>query len=90
VLVPGGRTLVIETLGTGAREAAPPSAALGEYSTFLEARGFSRSEVATDYLFASVEEAADVLGGFFGPAMAERIRAERWARVPEWTGIWIA
>lgn len=89
VLVPGGKTLIIETLGTGARTPAPPSPALAEYYAHLEAQGFVRTEVATDYAFASPDEAATVLGGFFGPAMAEKIRAERWARVPEWTGLWL-
>jgi ubiquinone/menaquinone biosynthesis C-methylase UbiE len=88
VLVPGGRIVIIETLGTGRTVAAPPSEALAEYYAFLEVRGFSRSDVSTDYAFASPDEAADVLGGFFGPDMAERIRREGWARVPEWTGIW--
>lgn len=88
VLVPGGHVVIVETLGTGALTPAPPSEALAEYYAFLEERGFVRSEVATDYAFASAAEAAEVLGGFFGDRMRERILRERWARVPEWTGIW--
>jgi len=90
VLVPSGAIVIIETLGTGSLAPAPPSTALAEYYAFLEARGFVRSEVATDYRFPSPEEAATVLGGFFGDAMRERILRERWSRVPEWTGIWVA
>lgn len=90
VVAPGGAIVVIETLGTGAARPAPPSEALAEYYAFLEGRGFVRSEVATDYAFASVEEAARVLGAFFGEAMAARIEAAGWRRVPEWTGIWVA
>ena len=89
VLAAGGRIVIIETLGTGRTVAAPPSTDLAEYYALLEARGFVRSEVATDYSFASAEEAADVLGGFFGAEMAERIRREGWSRVPEWTGLWV-
>lgn len=89
VLVPGGRTIVIETLGTGRTEAAPPSEALAEYYGHLESSGFVRSVVSTDYQFDTPEEAAEVLGGFFGPSMAQKILAQRWARVPEHTGIWI-
>jgi hypothetical protein len=25
---------------------------------------------------------------FFGPELAEKIRANGWARLPEWTGVW--
>lgn len=89
VLVPAGAIVIVETLGTGALAPAPPSAALAEYYAFLEGRGFVRSEVATDYRFPSPEEAADVLGGFFGDAMRARVRREGWSRVPEWTGIWV-
>ena len=88
VIVPGGHVVILETLGTGALAPAPPSDALAEYYAFLEARGFSRTEVATDYRFASAQEAAEVLGGFFGERMRERVRENGWSRVPEWTGIW--
>lgn len=89
VLAAGGHIVILETLGTGRTAAAPPSPALAEYYAFLEAHGFVRSDVATDYQFGTVDEAAEVLGGFFGPDMADRIRREQWARVPEWTGIWV-
>lgn len=88
VLVPGGHTVIIETLGTGAATPAPPSPALAEYYAFLEARGFVRRAIATDYRFDTPDEAAEVLGVFFGERMAQSIRANAWARVPEWTGIW--
>jgi len=80
----------VETLGTG--HATPRThAALDEYFEHLErAHGFARSWIRTDYAFADVDTAARVCGGFFGPALVERIRAERWARVPECTAVFVA
>ena len=84
---PGGALVVIETLGTGhATPRAHP--ALDEYFEHLEARGFSRRWLRTDYAFGSIDEAAEVLGAFFPAALVAQIRHERWARVPECTGIW--
>jgi hypothetical protein len=68
---------------------APPSRELAEYYAWLEEeQGFTRDAIRTDYLFASVDEAAAVTGFFFGAGFAERVRAEGWTRVPECTGIW--
>lgn len=86
---PGGRVTIIETLGTGETEPRPPNDALAAYYAWLEGEhGFVCKAIRTDYRFASVEEAAEVTGGFFGPAFAERVRHEGWARVPECTGVW--
>jgi len=86
---PGGQLVVIETLGTGRTEPEPPNADLAEYFGWMEAeRGFVRTTIRTDYAFASVDDAARVLGFFFGPAKAELVSANGWARVPECTGIW--
>lgn len=85
---PGGATVVIETLGTGA-EAPAPSPALAEYYAWMEQeRGYQRVALRTDYQFPDVETAARTTGLFFGPAFAERVRHEGWARVPECTGLW--
>ena len=84
----GGPLVVIETLGTG-HETPRRHPALDEYFEHLEQAGFERSWLRTDYAFPSVEEAARVLGGFFGDAMAEQIRENAWARVPECTGVWV-
>src|SRR5512143_2264813 len=52
VLRPGGRRVVIETLGTG-HETPRRNAALDEYFAFLEREhGFERSVIRTDYAFA--------------------------------------
>ncbi|HLY26999.1 MAG TPA: methyltransferase domain-containing protein, partial [Aggregatilineales bacterium] len=85
----GGRTILIETLGTGHQEPQAPTDGLERYYRWLEAEQSFRHEwVRTDYLFASVEEAAEVTGFFFGPEFAERVRREGWQRVPECTGMW--
>lgn len=90
VLRPGGQRVLIETLGTG-HESPREDAALDEYFAFLEhEHGFVRSSVRTDYQFADVETAARVVGSFFGAPLAERIRAERWARVPECTAVFVS
>jgi len=88
-LRPGGALVIIETLGTGATVPRPPNDALAGYYDWLEReRGFARVELRTDYLFADVEEAARVTGGFFGDVFAQLVLRERWVRVPECTGLW--
>lgn len=87
-VVPGAPLIVIETLGTGSNEPAPPNEALAEYYAWLEAGGFARSAIRTDYDFADVATAVEVTGAFFGADFAERVRREGWTRIPECTGIW--
>jgi hypothetical protein len=50
--------------------------------------GFASQAVSTDYQFASVDEAVALTEYYFGPEMAENIRRQGWARLPEWTGVW--
>jgi ubiquinone/menaquinone biosynthesis C-methylase UbiE len=89
VLRPGGRLVLIETLGTGAEEPRAPSPEQAEYYAWLEeAQGMRRVSIRTDYRFPDVEAAARATGFFFGPEFAARVRREGWARVPECTGLW--
>lgn len=89
VVVPGGHVVILETLGTG-HETPRTHEGLDEYFSHLESRhGFERSWFRTDYVFADVDQAARVLGEFFGEALVAKIRAESWSRVPECTGLWI-
>jgi ubiquinone/menaquinone biosynthesis C-methylase UbiE len=89
VTQPGGRLVIIETLGTGSLVPKPPVESLAEYYTWLEQDwGFWRHEIRTDYQFDSVEQAVAHTQFFFGSELADKIRANRWRRVPEWTGIW--
>lgn len=85
----GGAVVVIETLGTG-HETPRTHEALDAYFAHLEARGFARSWIRTDYQFPDAEAAARVLGAFFGADFAARVRRENWARVPECTGLFVA
>lgn len=89
VVAPGGLLVILETLTTGSLAPAPPTDALAEYYAWLEREwGFWRRIIRTDYAFASVDEAVARTEFFFGPALAEAIRANGWARLPEWTGVW--
>ena len=89
VAAPGGVIIILETLGTGSLIPAPPTEGLAEYYAWLESEwGFRRETISTDYQFASVNEAAERSEFFFGPDMAAKIRANAWARLPEWTGVW--
>jgi len=88
-LRPGGRIAIIETMGTGQLEPAPPSPELAEYYRWLEdEQGLERTVIRTDYQFASAAEAAERLRFFFGDELAAKAREHRWARVPEHTGLW--
>jgi len=89
VAVPGGCLIIMETLTTGALQPAPPTPGLAEYYAWLEEDwGFTRQTIPTDYQFASVDEAVAKTEFFFGPKLAELIRQNAWARLPEWTGVW--
>jgi ubiquinone/menaquinone biosynthesis C-methylase UbiE len=89
VVAPAAALIIFETLSTGSLTPAPPTAELGEYYDWLERDwGFSRETIATDYHFASVDEAVARTEFFFGPELAARIRENGWARLPEWTGVW--
>jgi len=89
VVKPGGTLVVIETLGTGFTEPAPPAPELAEYYAWLESdRGFRRHAVRTDYAFDSVPEAVRILGFFFGEQMAVHVAERASRRVPECTGLW--
>lgn len=87
---PGAGLLILETMGTGVLEPAPPTSGLAAYYTLLEeAWGFERYEIRTDYQFASVDEAVACTTFFFGEQLAQDIRRYGWRRVPEWTAVWL-
>ena len=88
VVRPGGWVIVIETLGTGWEAPHPPEFLLPYYA-FLEARGFTRSWIRTDYRFRSWEEARDLTGFFFGSEPIVSL-VERGGGIvlPECTGLW--
>jgi ubiquinone/menaquinone biosynthesis C-methylase UbiE len=86
---PGGAMILLETLGTGSEDPAPPNDALADFYAWLENdKGFIREAVRTDYQFESVDEADRLTRFFFGDDLADRIRRENITRLPENTGIW--
>jgi ubiquinone/menaquinone biosynthesis C-methylase UbiE/GNAT superfamily N-acetyltransferase len=88
VVCPGGHLIILETLGTGFELPHPPDHLL-RYYAYLEGHGFQRSWIRTDYQFASLPEAEDLVRFFFGEAMLEKIvPAGAGALLPECTGIW--
>ena len=89
ILKPGGTAILIETLGFGRREPLPPTAGLERlFQHWEEAQGFQRTWIRTDYQFASVAEAAELLRGFFGAELADDWLRRGALVVPECTGIW--
>lgn len=88
VLRPGGTAVILETLGTNTPEPTAPTSALADFYRLLEADGFTREVLKTDYRFASVDEAAELTGFFFGDAVATAVREKGDPVVPEFTGLW--
>lgn len=89
ILKPGGVMVIIETLGTGRETPLPPSLHLERYYRWLETEHhFNPTWIRSDYLFHSVEEAAELCGFFFGENMARDILEKELQILPECTGIW--
>lgn len=88
VMIPGGKIILIETLGTGFEQPHPPDH-LVEYYAYLESHGFARTWLRTDYRFENIEIAKELSKFFFGEAMLEKIVNDaRGIILPECTGIW--
>lgn len=87
VLKPGGRIILLETLGTG-HETPIQLEHLKDYYPWLDESGFQNKWIRTDYQFESMNEAADLAGFFFGEEMANGIRERQSAILPECTGVW--
>jgi ubiquinone/menaquinone biosynthesis C-methylase UbiE len=89
VLRPGGVALIFETLGSGATEPAPPTAALADcYTLFEQEYGFERTPISTDYRFVSQAECQELTGFFFGVTLTGVEQADGSVILPEWTGAW--
>ena len=89
-LFSGSTMIIIETLGTNTDVAAPPHEKLKFfYETLLNKHDFNQHIIRTDYQFSTNEEAADVMGFFFGDEMKESILARGTSTIPEWTGVWV-
>jgi ubiquinone/menaquinone biosynthesis C-methylase UbiE len=89
IVRPGGTIVILETMGTGQKQPAPPHEGLAAYYAWLEnEHGFSYTWIRTDYQFESVAEADELTRFFFGDELADRIVREQMAILPECTGIW--
>jgi ubiquinone/menaquinone biosynthesis C-methylase UbiE len=89
VLKPDGVAIIIETLGTGRTDPAPPHDALANYYHWLEHDlGWQHMWVRTDYRFQSQQEADRLTGFFFGSPMQTYPAPGGRVTVPECTGIW--
>jgi SAM-dependent methyltransferase len=85
-LSPGGRMIIIETLGTNTPGIFVSRKELDDFYIWLENEsGFSREVVRTDYRFESPAEAKRIMGFFFGNQMAASVNS---AEIPEFTGVW--
>ncbi len=87
VLRPGGVAILVETQGTGFETPHPPDH-LVDYFHFLAERGFTSTWIRTDYRFASLAEAVELVQFFFGEALAGQVRQAGEVILPECTGLW--
>ncbi len=88
VLRPGGKLIILETLGTGHETPTPPKVLLPYFAYLEDEAGFTRSWIRTDYRFASVEEARELSTFFFHEDMTDRLISLDPPILPECTGIW--
>ena len=87
VLRKDGMIILFESLGTGNESPVRLEHVEPAYQ-WLDENGFENKWVRTDYQFASVEEAADLAGFFFGEEMAARVLKTQSVILPECTGVW--
>ncbi len=84
LLRPGGVMILLETLGTGFETPTPPEHLRPFYHWLESENHLAHTWIRTDFHFASLVEATELLGFFFGPEMAARAQL----RFPECTGLW--
>lgn len=86
VVTAGGTAVIIDTLGTAVGQPAAPAPLLAEYHSHIEARGFQKTVLRTDYRFGSVAESIEMLEWFFG--LGEWAKRHNDPVIPEFTGWW--
>jgi ubiquinone/menaquinone biosynthesis C-methylase UbiE len=87
ILRTGGKIILLETMGTGFELPTPPLH-LHEYYQLLTSFGFRSDWFRTDYKFASLPEAVDLVRFFFGDELAGEVEEKGSLILPECTGIW--
>lgn len=83
-LRPGGKVILIETLGTG-RQQPQRIPVLREYLDYLDEIGFKMDWVRTDFCFEDVQQAQELVQFFFGEEMLANLQG---LILPECTGLW--
>jgi ubiquinone/menaquinone biosynthesis C-methylase UbiE len=87
VLRPSSFIVLFESLGTGV-ESPIKLDHLKDFYPWLDEAGFQSKWIRTDYKFDAVEQSAEIAGFFFGDWMRDRINQNKWAILPECTGVW--
>jgi len=87
ILCPGGRLILIESLGTGYETPHPPQV-LVKYLNYLDAHGFESTWIRTDYCFKEKAEARALTSFFFGDDPLPMWETGEGVIVPECTGLW--
>ena len=87
VLRPGGKLILIESLGTGFETPHTPPV-LVEYLDYLNTHGFESQWIRTDYCFRDLEEAKVLTAFFFGEDPLPMWETPQGVIVPECTGLW--
>jgi ubiquinone/menaquinone biosynthesis C-methylase UbiE len=87
ILRTGGKIILLETMGTGYELPTPPPH-LREYYQLLTSYGFKSDWFRTDYKFANLPEAVDLVKFFFGEELAGEVEKKGNLILPECTGIW--
>ena len=89
IVRPGGKLILIETLGTGETTPRVVPFFRTVYDYLEQAAGFTPLELRTDYCFETLEQIRQVVLPLFGPEMLDRLVETQagWA-LPECTGIW--
>jgi len=89
VVRPGGKLVLIETLGTGQTEPNPAAKYREVYDWLEWEQGFRPEAIRTDYLFESMAQVQEVVVPLFGEKMFDvLIPSDAGIILPECTGLW--
>jgi len=89
VVRPGGKTILIETLGTGEQAPNVPPGFREVYDWLEQERGFIPEMIRTDYRFESIDQVREVIVPLFGEKMLGVLdQTGAGIVVPECTGLW--
>jgi ubiquinone/menaquinone biosynthesis C-methylase UbiE len=87
VLRKDGTIILFESFGTGNEEPIRLEHVESTYQ-WLDANGFDKKWIRTDYKFESLDEAMELSRFFFGDELGEKVERNHWVILPECTGVW--